>query len=200
MIPTDNGQVQVKICDEHALNASIKSIKKAYDQKSSISNKKLIKLQKDAAALGYALIPINEKKIETTKIEVVPALQTIKPKPVKINLPPIIPASGDAPSEPGQQYNLSVKGSETIVSEATDATTVRSKTRQFTVPKKIVGNIGETTIRIIDTNDSIKHGSKEIIDKQYGGRQIHDCSVCKGMGVLSNNQNCPRCNGSGIVT
>ncbi|MDP1712590.1 MAG: hypothetical protein Q8K86_09045 [Candidatus Nanopelagicaceae bacterium] len=198
-LPTVSGDKEVKICDEHAQNATIKSIRKAYESKDK-DLKKLTRLMKEAEMLGYKLVPKNQK-IEVAKIiPPIPGRQTARPV---ISLPAITsvsaPPGADA-SRPEERVSVSSRDGQQVISHTTEAQVLTSNTRGgITLPKKIVGNTGETNIHIVNTNDSIKMEKGEV-DRSFA-RQSHvrECSPCRGTGMLREDTICPRCGGKGMV-
>lgn len=192
----------VGICKQHE-DSSLKTIKKAASKQSTA----LKKLEEVAANLGYKLVPINDAAEESRVTQRKPEAPREAGIPVKedhsrnrtISLPsPKVSASSEIGASMAP-HRVDVKDESGNVprDQIVEAQTLTTATRKVVLPKRMVGNTGQTDIVVVQTNDAMLDRETEKQFKAYG---VKECSVCNSQGVLAGGKQCPRCGGKGMIT
>ena len=220
MIKTDSSQTAtVYLCSTHA-NLGMAAIKKGYAKKL-----KEIEQIKELAKL-HGLSVIDPSETQPPQPQAQPRLQPQQPQPPQTGQKVLyrkpsdqgemqqkaatanVPESEEAPRIASHQ----IDGKAPKILSKEDKVIERSDGLPIKVPEKIVSEAGITHISIVNTGGDaeIQRRTKEMaksLDIEVGastrpskGYSVKDCAICRGSGKVMNNQMCPRCKGSGLMT
>ena len=228
-ITIDGISIDVKICDIHAEDATVKSVKEAY----SVKKKKIDEVIAQARALG-----LNISETGGLVVASAPIAKTQQPAPqprideIDVNSPDVIHTSklksvvqttgGDvggmaiAGHSSFDVNSLSEKLPDSVLQGHAEMALVEGRSGQpLAIPKTRIDGTGTTRITIQKSDDAnLQSRFKKMASDSMNGNTpdfanagynntTKTCPICRGQSTIKQNKKsmlCPKCNGSGIIS
>jgi hypothetical protein len=226
-ITIDGISIDVKICDDHAEDATVKSVKEAY----SVKKKKIDDVIAQAKALGLNISESGGLVLASTPAPKTPAKPAIVEE-MDVNSPDVIPTSklkSVVQTTGGDVAGMAIAGhssfdvnslSEKLPSEMlqghAEMALVEGRSGQpLAIPKTRIDGTGTTRITIQKSDDAtLQNRFKKMATDSMNGNTpdfanagynntTKTCPICRGQSTIKQNKKnilCPKCNGSGIIS
>jgi hypothetical protein len=220
--------VAVCLCEQHKNKTQISALKKAYLKK----RQAIEKLKQQAKQYGFDVLdsqPAQAPRPQAapaSKPQPAPSIVRIKPQEQPASDPatpsgPIVAREkqrfANVPTDPVEApriaaHEIDPKKAPRVFS-TTEQVVERGDGLPIKIPKKIVGEAGETDIRVIQTGGDAAMQTrlknlKQALDQNdtahifhSDGYALRTCTLCQGKGKTAiNGQICPKCNGAGEIS
>lgn len=227
-ITMDGISIDVKICDNHAEEATVKSVKEAY----SIKKKKIDEVIAQARALGLNISETGGLIVASSPASQSQPTPTVKVDEIDVNSPDVIPTSklknvvqttgGDvgglaiAGHSSFDVSSLSEKLPDSVLQGHAEMALVEGRQGQpLAIPKTRIDGTGTTRITIQKSDDAnLQSRFKKMASDSMNGNTpdfanagynntTKTCPICRGQSTIKQNKKnilCPKCNGSGIIS